>query len=187
MKHADQQVRTTVVLPEGTGKTVRVAVVAKGEKVREAEAAGADIAGSDELIDKIQKEEWFEFDVLICTPDMMAQLGKLGKILGPKGLMPNPKAGTVTANVADAIKNVKAGQVEIRPDKQGSVHVAIGRLKFTLEQVTSNALSLFDAIVRAKPAAVKGTYIKSAYLTTTMGPSIQLDIPRLTAEARTVA
>ncbi|MEB3244935.1 MAG: 50S ribosomal protein L1 [Vampirovibrionales bacterium] len=187
MKHADQQVRTTVVLPEGTGKTVRVLVIAKGEKVKEAEAAGADFAGSEELIEKIQKEAWFDFDVLVATPDMMAQLGKLGKVLGPKGLMPNPKAGTVTADVAGAVKNVKAGQVEIRPDKNGSVHVAVGRLKFTPEQVSNNVLALFDAIVRAKPAAVKGTYVKSVYLTTTMGPSIQLDVPRLTVEARGVA
>lgn len=184
VKHADQQVRSTVVLPEGTGKTVRVAVIAKGEKVKEAEAAGADFAGSEELVEKMEKENWLDFDVLIATPDAMGMLGKLGKVLGPKGLMPNPKTGTVTFDVAQAIKEVKAGKVEFRADKQGIVHTAIGRGRFTEEQLTRNFSTLYDAILRAKPSAAKGTYVKSVYITSTMGPSIRLDAGRLTSEIR---
>jgi large subunit ribosomal protein L1 len=184
MKQADQQIRTTVVLPEGTGKTVRVCVIAKGEKVKEAELAGADVVGGDELIEKIQKENWLEFDVMIATPDVMATVGKLGKLLGPRGLMPNPKTGTVTFDVAQAIKNVKAGQVEIRPDKQGIVHVAIGKKRFTEAQLLHNFAALFDAVVRAKPSAAKGTYVKSVYLSSTMGPSIKLDTGLLAQEVR---
>lgn len=184
VKHADQQVRSTVVLPEGTGKTIRVAVIAKGEKVKEAEAAGADFAGSEELVEKMEKENWLDFDVLIATPDAMALLGKLGKVLGPKGLMPNPKTGTVTFDVAQAIKDVKAGKVEFRADKQGIVHTAIGKGRFSEEQLLRNFSTLYDAILRAKPAAAKGTYVKSVYLTSTMGPSLKLDPSRLAVEIR---
>jgi large subunit ribosomal protein L1 len=184
VKHADQQVRSTVVLPEGTGKTLRVAVIAKGEKIREAEAAGADIVGSDDLVEKMEKENWLEFDVLIATPDAMGMLGKLGKVLGPRGLMPNPKTGTVTFDVAQAIREVKAGKVEFRADKQGIVHTSIGKGRFTEEQLLRNFSTLYDAILRAKPAAAKGTYVKSVYLTSTMGPSIKLDPSRLGVEIR---
>jgi large subunit ribosomal protein L1 len=184
VKHADQQVRSTVVLPEGTGKTIRVAVIAKGEKVKEAEAAGADFAGSEELVEKMEKENWLDFDVLIATPDAMGLLGKLGKVLGPKGLMPNPKTGTVTFDVAQAIKDVKAGKVEFRADKQGIVHTAIGKGKFSADQLLRNFSTLYDAILRAKPAAAKGTYVKSVYVTSTMGPSIKLDPTRLSIEIR---
>lgn len=184
VKHADQQVRSTVVLPEGTGKLLRVAVIAKGEKIREAEAAGADVVGSDDLVEKMEKENWLEFDVLIATPDAMGMLGKLGKVLGPKGLMPNPKTGTVTFDVAQAIRDVKAGKVEFRADKQGIVHTSIGKGRFTEEQLLRNFSTLYDAILRAKPAAAKGTYVKSVYLTSTMGPSIKLDPSRLGVEIR---
>jgi large subunit ribosomal protein L1 len=184
VKHADQQVRSTVVLPAGTGKTIRVAVIAKGEKVNEAKSAGADFAGSEELVEKMEKENWLEFDVLIATPDAMGLLGKLGKVLGPKGLMPNPKTGTVTFDVAQAIKDVKAGKVEFRADKQGIVHTAIGKGKFSEDQLLRNFSTLYDAILRARPSAAKGTYVKSVYLTSTMGPSIKLDPGRLSAEIR---
>jgi large subunit ribosomal protein L1 len=184
VKHADQQVRSTVLLPEGTGKTVRVAVVARGEKVREALNAGADVAGAEDLIERIEKENFLDFDVLIATPDAMVLLAKLGKLLGPRGLMPNPKTGTVTADVAQAIKDAKAGKVEFRADKQGVVHVAIGKIQFSQEQILRNFSALFDAILRAKPSSAKGTYIKSAYITTTMGPSIRLDGSKLPGEIR---
>jgi len=184
VKHADQQVRSTVVLPEGTGKTVRVAVIAKGEKVREAQSAGADFAGAEDLVEKMEKENWLDFDVLIATPDAMGLLGKLGKILGPKGLMPNPKTGTVTFDVAQAIKDVKAGKVEFRADKQGIVHTSIGKGRFSEAQLLKNFATLYDAILRAKPSAAKGTYVKSVYLTSTHGPSIKLDPSRLTSEIK---
>ncbi|MBX2860363.1 MAG: 50S ribosomal protein L1 [Vampirovibrio sp.] len=184
VKHADQQVRSTVVLPEGTGKTVRVAVVAKGEKVKEAEQAGADIAGAEDLIEKIEKENWYEFDVLIATPDAMAMLAKLGRTLGPKGLMPNPKTGTVTFDVGQAVKDAKAGKVEFRADKQGILHTPIGKKNFSEEQLMKNFSSLFDAVLRAKPSAAKGTYVKSLYITSTMGPSIKLDPSRVTSEIK---
>lgn len=184
VKHADQQVRSTVVLPEGTGKTVRVAVIAKGEKVKEARDAGADFAGAEDLVEKMEKENWLDFDVLIATPDAMGLLGKLGKVLGPKGLMPNPKTGTVTFDVANAIKDVKAGKVEFRADKQGIVHTAIGKGRFSEDQLMRNFATLYDAILRAKPSAAKGTYVKSVYITSTMGPSIKLDSGRLSAEIR---
>jgi large subunit ribosomal protein L1 len=184
VKHADQQVRSTVVLPEGTGKTIRVAVIAKGEKVKEAEAAGADFAGSEELVAKMEQENWLDFDVLIATPDAMGLLGKLGKVLGPRGLMPNPKTGTVTFDVAQAIKDVKAGKVEFRADKQGIVHTAIGKGRFSEEQLLRNFSTLYDAILRVKPSAAKGTYVKSVYITSTMGPSIKLDATRLGTEIR---
>jgi len=184
VKHADQQVRSTVVLPEGTGKTVRVAVVAKGEKVKEALNAGADFSGSEELVEKMEKEGWLDFDVLIATPDAMVLLAKMGKVLGPKGLMPNPKAGTVTFDVAQAIKDVKAGKVEFRADKQGIVHVAIGKGQFSEEQILHNFATLYDAILRAKPSAAKGTYVKSVYITSTHGPSIKLESGKLGVEIR---
>ncbi|MBY0449184.1 MAG: 50S ribosomal protein L1 [Cyanobacteria bacterium] len=184
VKHADQQVRSTVVLPEGTGKTVRVAVVAKGEKVKEALNAGADFAGGEDLVEKIEKENWLDFDVLIATPDAMVLLAKLGKLLGPRGLMPNPKAGTVTFDLAQAVKEVKAGKVEFRADKQGIVHVPIGRSEFSELQILNNFSALYDAILRARPSASKGTYVKSVYITSTMGPSVRLDPGKLAAEIK---
>jgi len=183
VKHADQQVRSTVVLPSGTGKVVRVAVVAKGEKIKEAELAGADIAGAEDLVEKIQSG-WLEFDVLVATPDAMGMLGKLGKVLGPKGLMPNPKTGTVTFDIKRAIDDIKAGKVEFRADKQGMIHVPLGKMKFSNEALMLNFASLADAVIRAKPAASKGTYIKSLYLTTTMGPSVKIDTKLMTAEIK---
>ncbi|MCX5921528.1 MAG: 50S ribosomal protein L1 [Candidatus Melainabacteria bacterium] len=175
MKHADQQIRTTVVLPEGTGKTIRVAVIAKGEKVSEAQAAGAEVVGSEDLIERIKTENFFDFDVLIATPDMMVALGKIGKLLGPKGLMPNPKTGTVTFDVAATVKRIKAGQVEVRPDKQGVLHIAVGKLNFTKEALLRNIFAVYDTVLRAKPAAAKGVYVKSIYLTSTMSPSVRID------------
>jgi len=175
MKHADQQIRTTCVLPEGTGKTIRVAVIAKGEKVSEAQAAGAEIVGSEDLIDRIKNENFFDFDVLIATPDMMVALGKIGKLLGPKGLMPNPKTGTVTFDVAATVKRIKAGQVEVRPDKQGVLHIAVGKLNFTKEALLRNIFAVYDTVLRAKPAAAKGVYVKSIFLTSTMSPSVRID------------
>ena len=170
----DQQIRGAVVLPNGTGKTQRVLVFAKGEKVKEAEAAGADYVGDAEYIKKIQ-QGWFEFDVIVATPDMMGEVGKLGRILGPKGLMPNPKTGTVTFDVAKAIQEIKAGKVEYRADKAGIVHAPIGKVSFETEKLVENFLTVFEAIQKAKPAAAKGTYMKSVNITTTMGPSIKVD------------
>ena len=183
VKHADQQVRSTVVLPSGTGKKVRVAVVAKGEKMKEAEDAGADIVGAEDLVEKIQGG-FFDFDVLVATPDAMGMLGKLGKVLGPKGLMPNPKTGTVTFNVKDAVKELKAGRVEFRADKQGMVHVPIGKASFTQDALMKNYAALADAIIKAKPSAAKGTYLKSVYLATTMGPGIKIDAKQIAAEVK---
>ena len=183
VKHADQQVRSTVVLPEGTGKTVRVAVVAKGEKVKEAEENGADFFGGDDIIEKI-KGGWLEFDTLIATPDIMGQLSKLGRMLGPKGLMPSPKTGTLTFEVAAAIKDAKAGKVEFRADKQGMVHVPIGKMDFTDEALVHNFATLTDAIIKAKPAVAKGTYIKSIYLCTTMGPGIKIETNQIGNEIK---
>ena len=178
VKHADQQVRSTVVLPAGTGKTVRVAVIAKGDKVKEAEAAGADFAGGEELIPRIQ-EGWMDFDLLIATPDIMGALGRVGKVLGPRGLMPSPKAGTVTFDIGKAVKEFKAGKVEFRADKQGIVHVPIGKASFSVESLGQNLGALVDAINKAKPAAAKGTYVKSVYVTSTMGPGIKIDTTRV--------
>lgn len=171
-KHADQQVRSSVVLPHGTGKTRRVAVFAKGEKIREAEAAGADIAGGDELVAKIQ-EGWLDFDVAVATPDMMSSVGKLGKVLGPRGLMPNPKSGTVTFDVEKAISDIKAGKVEYRTDKAGNVHVPIGRVSFSNSQLVENFKAIMESLIKARPAAAKGQYIKSATVSSTMGPGIK--------------
>lgn len=184
VKHADQQVRSTVVLPEGTGKTVRICVVAKGEKVQEAKAAGADFVGSEDIVEKIEKDGWLDFDVLVATPDAMGMLGKLGKLLGPRGLMPNPKTGTVTFDLANAIKEIKAGKVEFRADKQGIVHVPIGRSEFTTEQLLNNFSTLVDAVLRAKPSAAKGTYLKSLYLSSTMGPSVRVDSSKVGTEIK---
>jgi large subunit ribosomal protein L1 len=173
-RHADQQVRGTVVLPNGTGKSIRVLVLTKGEKVKEAEAAGADMAGSDEFLTKI-KEGWLEFDAMVATPDMMAEVGKLGKVLGPRGLMPNPKAGTVTFDVTKAVKELKAGKIEFRVDKGSNVHVPIGKASFQEEALLQNLRAFLAEIIRAKPAAAKGAYIKSVTLSTTMGPGVKID------------
>jgi len=183
VKHADQQIRSTTVLPAGLGKTVRVCVIAKGEKVQQALDAGADYAGSEEIIDKIQGG-WFEFDTLIATPDMMAPLGKIGRVLGPKGLMPNPKTGTVTPDVAKAVKDAKAGKVEFRTDKQGMIHCPLGKIKFAKEDLMKNFSTLADAILKAKPSAAKGTYIKSLYIATTMGPGVKLDAKNMVSEIK---
>ena len=173
-KQADQQVRGVIVLPNGTGKTVRVLVLAKGEKADAATAAGADYVGAEELVAKIQKENWFDFDAVITTPDMRGVVGIIGKLLGPKGLMPNPKSGTVTMDVAKAIADIKAGKVEYRLDKQAIIHCAIGKKSFGKEKLVENYNALLDAIVKAKPAAAKGQYIKSVALTSTMGPGVKV-------------
>jgi large subunit ribosomal protein L1 len=172
-RHADQVVRGTVVLPHGTGKSVRVLVIAQGDKAREAEAAGADFVGP-EYVQRI-KDGWLDCDVIVATPDMMGQLGQLGRVLGPRGLMPNPKAGTVTMDVARAVREIKAGKIEFRVDKTGNVHAPVGKVSFTPEQLAANVQAFLDTIVRAKPAAAKGTYIKSATISSTMGPGVPLD------------
>ena len=173
-RHADQQVRGVVVLPNGTGKTVRVLVIAKGAKADEAQAAGADYVGAEEYIEKITKQNWFEFDVLITTPDMMGLVGRMGKILGPKGLMPNPKSGTVTMDVAKAIADIKAGKVEYRVDKQSICHVIFGKVSFGKEKLLENVTTIMDALIKAKPASAKGTYLKSVAVATTMGPGVKV-------------
>jgi len=174
-RHADQQVRGAVVLPHGTGKTVKVLVFAKGEKAKEAEAAGADFVGAEELVDKIKNENWFGYDVVVATPDMMGLVGRLGKILGPKGLMPNPKSGTVTFDVAKALADIKAGKVEYRVDKTAIIHCPIGKKSFGPEKLADNYRTLMEAIVKAKPAAAKGQYIKSVVVSSTMGPGIKIN------------
>ena len=174
-KHADQQVRGTVVLPHGTGKTQRVLVFAKGDKAKEAEAAGADFVGAEELVPKIEKENWFEYDVIVATPDMMGVIGRLCKLLGPKGLMPNPKSGTVTMDVTKAISEIKSGKVEYRLDKTNIIHVGIGKVSFGAEKLAENYQTLMDAVIKAKPAAAKGQYIRSVALATTMGPSVYVN------------
>jgi large subunit ribosomal protein L1 len=179
-KHADQMVRGAVVLPHGIGKTVRVAVFAKGEKEREARDAGADVVGAEDLVERIQGG-WMEFDSAIATPDLMGQVGRLGKVLGPRGLMPNPKLGTVTFDVARAVREAKAGKVEFRVDKAGNVHVPVGKRSFPTDQLVANALALLDAIVRAKPAAAKGQYLRSVTVAPTMGPGIKVDTQRIAA------
>lgn len=173
-RHAEQQIRGAVVLPNGTGKTVRVLVFAKGDKVAEAEAAGADYVGGDELIPKIQNEGWLEFDVVVATPDMMGVVGRLGKVLGPKGLMPNPKAGTVTMDVTKAIQDIKAGKIEYRLDKSNIIHVPVGKASFTEEQLHQNFNALMEAIVKAKPSSLKGQYLRSVTLASTMGPGVKI-------------
>ena len=178
-RHADQQIRGAVVLPHGTGKTVKVLVFAKGEKIDEAQAAGADYAGGEELIPKIQNEGWLDFDVVVATPDMMGVVGRIGRVLGPKGLMPNPKAGTVTPDVAKAIADIKAGKIEYRLDKNNIVHVPVGKASFTEEQLADNFQALIDEINKVKPAAAKGQYMKSVTLTSTMGPGVKLNTAKL--------
>ncbi|MFI3210092.1 MAG: 50S ribosomal protein L1 [Peptostreptococcaceae bacterium] len=174
-RHADQQVRGAVVLPHGTGKTKRVLVFAKGEKAKEAEAAGADFVGAEELVQKIQGENWFEFDVIVATPDMMGVVGRLGRVLGPKGLMPNPKSGTVTFDVTKAVEEIKAGKVEYRLDKTNIIHVAVGKVSFGGEKLAENFAVLMDAILKAKPSAAKGQYLKSVAVASTMGPGVKLN------------
>ena len=174
-RHADQQVRGAVVLPNGTGRTKRVLVLAKGPKADEAKEAGAEYVGDDDMIDKIQKENWFDFDVIIATPDMMGKLGRLGKVLGPKGLMPNPKAGTVTMDVTKAVNEVKAGKIEYRLDKSNIIHCPVGKVSFGPEKIEENVKALMEAIIKAKPAAAKGQYIKSCSLAATMGPGIKVN------------
>lgn len=177
-RHAEQQIRGAVVLPNGTGKTVKVLVFAKGDKVNEAEAAGADYVGGDELIPKIQNEGWLDFDVVVATPDMMGVVGRLGKVLGPKGLMPNPKAGTVTMDVTKAINDIKAGKIEYRLDKSNIVHVPVGKASFTEEKLLENFNALMDAITKAKPSALKGQYLKSITLASTMGPGVKVSVAK---------
>lgn len=178
-RHADQQVRGAVVLPHGTGKTVRVLVFAKGDKVAEAEAAGADYVGGDELIPKIQNEGWFEFDVVVATPDMMGVVGRLGRVLGPKGLMPNPKAGTVTMDVTKAVNDIKAGKIEYRLDKANIIHVPVGKASFSAEQLRDNFTTIMDAIIKAKPSSAKGQYMRSVTIASTMGPGVKVSTAKL--------
>lgn len=178
-RHADQQVRGTVVLPHGTGRTERILVFAKGDKVKEAEEAGADYVGGEELMKKIQDENWFEFDVVVATPDMMGVVGRIGRVLGPKGLMPNPKAGTVTFDVAQAVQEIKAGKVEYRVDKAAIINVPIGKKSFGTEKLTENFKTLMSAIIRSKPAAAKGRYLRSVTLASTMGPGIRVNGSKL--------
>ncbi|MGL6104930.1 50S ribosomal protein L1 [Romboutsia sp.] len=178
-RHADQQVRGAVVLPHGTGKTKKVLVFAKGEKAKEAEQAGADFVGAEDLVKKIQGENWFDFDVVVATPDMMGVVGRLGRVLGPKGLMPNPKSGTVTFDVTRAIDEIKAGKVEYRLDKTNIIHVPVGKVSFGAEKLTENFAALMDAIVKAKPSAAKGQYLKSVTVTSTMGPGVKINPARI--------
>jgi large subunit ribosomal protein L1 len=180
-RHADQQIRGAVVLPHGTGKKVKILVFAKGDKADEALAAGADYVGAEELIPKIQNEGWLDFDVVVATPNMMGVVGRLGRVLGPKGLMPNPKAGTVTMDLTKAVADIKAGKIEYRLDKTNIIHVPVGKASFTEEQLAENFQTIIDAIMKAKPAAVKGAYLKSVTLTTTMGPGIKLNAAKLMA------
>ena len=179
-RHADQQVRGAVVLPHGTGKTVKVLVFAKGAKAAEAEAAGADYVGAEDYLDKIQKENWFVFDVVVATPDMMGVVGRLGRVLGPKGLMPNPKSGTVTFDVTKAIEDIKAGKVEYRVDKTSIVHVPIGKKSFGEEKLKDNFRAIMEALVKAKPAAAKGQYLKSVSISATMGPGVKINPTKVT-------
>jgi large subunit ribosomal protein L1 len=183
-KHADQMVRGTVVLPHGLGKSKKVLVIAAGEKVKEAEAAGADFAGGEDMVEKIQKENWMDYDAVIATPDMMKSVGKLGKVLGPRGLMPNPKTGTVTFDVANAVKEIKAGKVEFRTDKTALVHVPVGRISFPPEKLVENAATVIASVIKAKPSVAKGKYLKGVYLSSTMGPGIMIDTVAAEAAAR---
>lgn len=178
-RHAEQQVRGTVVLPHGTGKVQRILVFAKGDKAKEAEAAGADFVGAEELIPKIQNENWFEYDVIVATPDMMGVVGRLGKILGPKGLMPNPKTGTVTMDITKAIDDIKAGKVEYRLDRTNIVHVPIGKVSFGVEKLTENFETLMGAVIKAKPSGAKGQYLRSVVLASTMGPGVKVNTAKL--------
>ncbi|HME11200.1 MAG TPA: 50S ribosomal protein L1 [Bryobacteraceae bacterium] len=175
-KHADQMVRGTLVLPNGLGKSKKVLVIASGDKLREAEAAGADFFGGEEMVHKIQSENWTDFDAVVATPDMMRSVGKLGKVLGPRGLMPNPKTGTVTTDVANAVREVKAGKVEFRVDKTGVIHAPVGKVSFASDKLLENASMLIQAVIKAKPSAAKGKYVKSATICSTMGPGVALDV-----------
>jgi large subunit ribosomal protein L1 len=181
-KHADQMVRGAIVLPHGTGKSLRVAVIAKGDKANDAKAAGADFVGAEELVDKIQKENWTDFDSLVATPDMMGLVGRLGRVLGPKGLMPNPKVGTVTNDVAKAVRELKAGRVEFRTEKSGIVHARIGKVSFGGEKLLENAKVMVDTLLKLKPQSAKGTYMKSVTLSTTMGPGLRVDTTPLVSD-----
>jgi large subunit ribosomal protein L1 len=182
-KHADQMVRGTVVLPNGLGKSKKVLVIASGDKLREAEQAGADFVGGDEIVNRIQTESWLDYDAVIATPDMMRSVGRLGKILGPRGLMPNPKTGTVTTDVAKAVQETKAGKVEFRVDKTGVIHAPVGKASFPLDKLIENAQTLITAVVRAKPSAAKGKYVKTATICSTMGPGVPLDVAGFTTKA----
>jgi large subunit ribosomal protein L1 len=183
-KHADQMVRGAVVFPHGTGKSIRVCVIAKGDKAKEAQEAGADTVGAEDIIDKIQKENWFEFDSMVATPDMMGLVGRIGRLLGPRGLMPNPKVGTVTTDVGRAVRETKAGKIEFRVDKAGIVHSPVGKISFAPEKLVGNIHALMETIIRLKPATAKGVYLKAATLSSTMGPGIKLDtnliVPKVT-------
>jgi len=181
-KHADQMVRGTVVLPNGLGKSKRVLVIASGDKIREAEEAGADFVGGDDMVEKIQKQNWLDYDAVIATPDMMRGVGRLGKILGPRGLMPNPKTGTVTVDVSRAVKEIKAGKVEFRVDKTGVIHAPVGKVSFATDKLLENASSVIQAVVKAKPAAAKGKYVRSATICSTMGPGVALDTTIMNAK-----
>lgn len=181
-KHADQMVRGTIVLPNGLGKSKKVLVIASGDKIREALEAGADFAGGEEMVNKIQTENWMDFDAVVATPDMMRSVGRLGKVLGPRGLMPNPKTGTVTADVTKAVQEVKAGKVEFRVDKTGVIHAPVGKVSFDTEKLLENASTLIGAVVRAKPSAAKGKYVKSLTLCSTMGPGVHIDVARYNAK-----
>jgi large subunit ribosomal protein L1 len=183
-KHADQMVRGTVILPHGLGKSKKVLVIATGDKAREAEEAGADYVGGEEMVEKIQKESWTDYDAVIATPDMMRSVGRLGKVLGPRGLMPNPKTGTVTTDIAKAIAEVKAGKVEFRTDKTALVHVPVGKLSFPVEKLAANAMTVITAVVKARPVVAKGKYVKASYISSTMGPGIALDVTVIDAAAK---